>query len=1368
VLFRSVGNTVIARQLEEAGRSGAEIEAITGWHKGPDGKWRVFVPPHASKVSKGETLGQMIDLPRLYQLYPEAKDLPIKIVDHTDFTAAYNFDGYIEVSRAAMESPSLASHLIHEAQHFVQHQEGLINPDNAADLTNAEQVMWNAIGGFPDAWRGWSDGMIRSGLENMVKDLATKRYTKAMVDGKTYTHADVRGLFHVPIEVDANGNFREISQELFDAATEYSQDRKPYEGQERNVAERVAQAKERYEKALKAEAKISNFPGGAKPRGRTTGHISQTVTNNPIITTLLSMYTGDKSKGYVSQYTEQQAEAAANQIELYQSMENMGVDPAEVWWIRSKMEAKSTNVEAQSIWEPTGTYLESVKVFANEYKARTGDIDPVLQKKLMDHIQIARTNGVNTLPRYLEVYGLKNTQEIGIAWGLVQKAMKANDTPYWGKNMLSWAEQVEKTHFDDKIAIKSWLNAARDEMGIDTSQTYYSQELFKSEGEAHIARVSESIIGETRGSFFGNETRMAELTFDKTSVAGRAKQDGISMNDLGTLAVADHAFSRNERVAEIIQKNQDAYVKKLNEALDVAISQKNAEKAQFIRDIIEEVLNNNYTHELWTKYKSMAATSEVVVVQDGSGLSNEDAQAIIDGFEAKGVLDKMRAYNKEIRDKLITGRVQMLFDNGIINKESYEALTKGTRDGYNSVLKDYVPLTVDDEVFGINDEGEANYSGTGIHSLVGTGKYGLDKRHNPIATLLNQYAASVRLVKRNNFAKDFAKNAKDAAEAAEQQGKNSYYKFNTDKTNDSAGTVRADGTIVIGREGIKENSIVYFENGVEHYITFPMVMRHGKKVPNPVVQAFAALPQMALNMDHPFWRKWNAVTNIKRAMYTQYNFWFGANNFMRDNQAKWANIPTLSKIHFGDVIINELKYGFAVRGVLGIMAGKRDARTSAAMQRMEENGAMMSWMNAGKIGKDVVAYQKLLDILEKGGQDKFNIMNVMQKGLNLIGAFNDAMEMGTRVATFIAAEKAGATTKEAAWLAKNITINFEKKGSLSRQVEPAYLFYSVAFQGAYLGGKALTNKRAWKFLGTAAFVSMFFRSMFHMDDDEEKLTKYILSGQGDRKTIISIPGMETAFTLPKPYGPVRIMQALGEGVADATFGIKPWQHVALEVAGESYAALFPVMGEAANPLSAWAPTHAKVLVEIWMDKAWYDKRITSEYPGKPEKEVEGGGWRRSQHYNATTAPWAVDLAQAIEKNTRWSGGEQGWGDMHPTQIQYFLKQHTGGMLMQSWEALMAFEDLRNIFEEDEMTKGFDMTRFPITKSFWQDLSNTDKPKMWAVRNAVDRPATTTMTVKEYRAISNALEDLNEKGFFTKRAYSETKRMLSRKYPNFEW
>lgn len=144
--------------------------------------------------------------------------------------------------------------------------------------------------------------------------------------------------------------------------------------------------------------------------------------------------------------------------------------------------------------------------------------------------------------------------------------------------------------------------------------------------------------------------------------------------------------------------------------------------------------------------------------------------------------------------------------------------------------------------------------------------------------------------------------------------------------------------------------------------------------------------------------------------------------------------------------------------------------------------------------------------------------------VNVIEDFNDATENAIRLAVFRALREDGESIDRAAEYAKNVTINFNRKGELGPTLGAVYLFYNAAMQGTHAVFRVMKNPKVAALLGSLAVLQYGLAAAMMGDDDEDGITSWDKVPDYVKRTSLVIPlGWKTGndddyFSLPMPYG----------------------------------------------------------------------------------------------------------------------------------------------------------------------------------------------------------------------------------------------------------
>ena len=272
--------------------------------------------------------------------------------------------------------------------------------------------------------------------------------------------------------------------------------------------------------------------------------------------------------------------------------------------------------------------------------------------------------------------------------------------------------------------------------------------------------------------------------------------------------------------------------------------------------------------------------------------------------------------------------------------------------------------------------------------------------------------------------------------------------------------------------------------------------------------------------------------------------------------------------------------------------------------------------------------------------------------------------------------------QQAASIAKNISVNFNRRGQVGQQAGALYAFFNAAMQGTARIGesmfsmdkgdvKTLKLNSAGKKIITGgvmlgAMQALALAAAGFDDDDPPEFVR-------ERSLIIPI-GDKKYITIPMPLG-FHAIPNVGRISTEFALGgfRKPADHTARLLA--VFAEAFNPIGSAGLSIQTIAPTAIDPLVALSENRDWTGKPIAKEDFNQLSPTP---GFSRNKNTASDPAKW---LAEVI--NTLSGGNKYVPGVMSPTadQIDYLAGQVTGGVgrelgkAQQSVAAVATGEDL---------------------------------------------------------------------------------------------
>lgn len=420
------------------------------------------------------------------------------------------------------------------------------------------------------------------------------------------------------------------------------------------------------------------------------------------------------------------------------------------------------------------------------------------------------------------------------------------------------------------------------------------------------------------------------------------------------------------------------------------------------------------------------------------------------------------------------------------------------------------------------------------------------------------------------------------------------------------------------------------------------------------------------------------ITRYFAAINTQYNPVFGVVNLVRDVPGAMINLAATPLAGQQGKIARD-----TASALIGIYSDIRKTRRGGAAtskwaqlwEQMQDDGGTTGYRDLFTNSTDRA--NDLKSILNPEGwmDNKWGKvftangalrvpMSMAQKGATEIfgwlSDYNEAMENGVRLAAYKAALDMGMSRERAASIAKNLTVNFNRKGQVGQQAGAVYAFFNAAMQGTARLGQTLFDMDGGDFstlrlsktgkavvYGGVLLGVMQALALAGAGFDDEDPPEFV------RERSLIIPtGNKTYVSIPMPLG-LHVIPGLGRQATEfALSGFDKPAKRALSVVG-MFADAFNPIGNAGLSMQTLAPTALDPLVALTENKDWTGKPIARV---SSNKALPG----HTQWKDTATAP-AKMLAEAI--NWVSGGNEYVAGALSPTpdQIDYLLAQLGGGV-----------------------------------------------------------------------------------------------------------
>ena len=267
-------------------------------------------------------------------------------------------------------------------------------------------------------------------------------------------------------------------------------------------------------------------------------------------------------------------------------------------------------------------------------------------------------------------------------------------------------------------------------------------------------------------------------------------------------------------------------------------------------------------------------------------------------------------------------------------------------------------------------------------------------------------------------------------------------------------------------------------------------------------------------------------------------------------------------------------------------------------------------------------------------------------------------ENAFRLGAYNEARNAGVSIDRAAFLAKNLTVNFNKGGEQKALMNSLYLFYNASISGTFVLLNGLKNKRVQKIVGgivAAGILQDVLNRMMSGDDDENGIKDYddIPDYVLETNWVFMIPGSKEYVSIPMPYG-FNFFHNLGRNMSNAVSG-SPAHNPGKSAMSTLMTAIdaFNPIGGANSPLNFIAPTFADPLVDLATNTDFAGNDIV------PERPTFGLDVPDSQKYWANTGEIPKWAAEQLNRLTGGSEVRPGAVDVSPEVLQFWVDYATG-------------------------------------------------------------------------------------------------------------
>lgn len=343
------------------------------------------------------------------------------------------------------------------------------------------------------------------------------------------------------------------------------------------------------------------------------------------------------------------------------------------------------------------------------------------------------------------------------------------------------------------------------------------------------------------------------------------------------------------------------------------------------------------------------------------------------------------------------------------------------------------------------------------------------------------------------------------------------------------------------------------------------------------------------------------------------------------------------------------------------------------------------------------------------------VLNPTRQFFKMVDYANSAVELGVRFSTYKALVRRGMSKQKAIQSAADLTINFSRQGEISPLLKSAYGFIQPSIAGTSKVIRSMGSDQGARIQRTVAgltimgFMARMLSMLISPEEDEQ-----IPDWKKNHK-IVFANGPDSHISLwSLPYG-YASFYSMGSNLAEITFGKKTWEEGLKSTLNTAVNAFTP-FGVSVND---WLPTYLKPIVEVQMNKGWYDGVIRP-----PEFSRTPGP--NHDNYFKSASDTMVSISKLLNKISGGSEDTSGLIDISPNDAQYYFDQYVGGPV--TFVQRMYETAARGANGE------FDATKTP----FIRQVAGQGKTENWSYGVIKD----TLSRVRKYR-----ISDLEKNRFF---------------------
>jgi len=389
-------------------------------------------------------------------------------------------------------------------------------------------------------------------------------------------------------------------------------------------------------------------------------------------------------------------------------------------------------------------------------------------------------------------------------------------------------------------------------------------------------------------------------------------------------------------------------------------------------------------------------------------------------------------------------------------------------------------------------------------------------------------------------------------------------------------------------------------------------------------------------------------------------------NFVRDAQTAGINIGADKLGKITGTVAKSLPR--AIAGITSAEFADGKGEWATWYKRYKESGAKVAFFKHDPIAdirRNLMARVKMATSTRGQNIRRHPFLMLGRPVLQAIEKLNAAIENGVRLSTFRALVESGAPEPVAASYAKNLTVNFNRKGEIGPVLNAMWAFSNASIQGTARMAQAVKGpygKRIAAGLFLFGLLGAELQRLLAGEDEIDGRNRYdkLESWVKDSHLIFFIND-DRYIKVPLPYG-LGIFYGVGAEINSVLHGkpviSKPGEKE--EVASGALSDFFSTVLTNLNPLGSGpmsqvlSPTAFEPAVQSYTNENFFGAPI------RPQENPYESPGPSSERFFESARPVSRTLARQANELTGGSEFRSGWVDISPNTLDFWWDFITGG------------------------------------------------------------------------------------------------------------